>query len=198
MSEATTNTTVAYGDESVRMAGNPPFYMLGASLLAADSVPELERIYQSLPGGPRKLHWREMSRKKQRDSLGVLAEIDSTDIVVLASPLAGRKQERARRKCLQALLPNLEGRGIERLVLESRRPGSDKLDLDFISYARGSNLINSIRVEYEYGAEEPRLWVADLLLGAMGDYLTRTGEWKYWESEWKALVRNVERIDVGL
>ena len=198
MSDANTDTTIAYGDESVRMVGNPPFYMLGASLIIADSVPELERIYQSLPGGPRKLHWRDMSRKKQRDSLGVLSEIDSTDIVVFASPLAGRKQERARRKCLQALLPNLEGRGIERLVLESRRPASDKQDLDFVSYAKGSKLISSIRIEHEYGTKEPRLWVADLLLGAMGDYLTQTGEWKYWESEWKAISDNVERIDVSL
>lgn len=198
MSETTANTTTAYGDESVRVAGNPPFYMLGASLLTADSVPELESIHRSLSGGPRKLHWREMGRKKQRDSLGVLAEIDSTDIVAFASPLAGKKQERARRKCLQAMIPHLEGRGIERLVLESRRPGSDKQDLDFVSYVRGSKLINSIRIEHEYGTKEPRPWVADLLLGAMGDYLTQTGEWKYWESEWKAIGGNAERIDVGL
>lgn len=32
----------------------------------------------------------------------------------------------------------------------------------------------------------------------MGDYLTQTGEWRYWEVEWKAVAGHVERIDVAL
>lgn len=198
MTEPNLDITVAYGDESVRMVGDPPFYMLGVSLMGADSVPELERIFASVPGDARKLHWRQLSRRKQRDSLRALAGIERTDIVVVASPLSGRKQERARRKCFEALLPTLEKRGVERLVLESRRPGSDKFDLDYIAFAKGSHLVESIRIEHEYGADQPKLWVADQVLGAMGDYLTRTGEWRYWEDEWKAIAGSVERIDVGL
>ena len=39
MNELSANTTVAYGDESVRMVGNPPFYMLGVCLLEnADAI----------------------------------------------------------------------------------------------------------------------------------------------------------------
>ena len=198
MAETSINTNTAYGDESTRMVGNPPFYMLGASMLAAESVPELESIYKSLPGGPRKLHWRDMSRRRQRDSLGALSEIERVDVVVIASPLIGRKQERARRKCLQVLLPALEARGVEHLVLESRRAESDRRDLDYVEYAKGSHFVDSIRVEHKFGADEPRLWVADLVLGAMGDYLTRTGDWEYWEAEWKALSGRVERINVNM
>lgn len=198
MQSGATHPKIAYGDESVRMVGSPPFYMLGASLIEADSVSELERVFASMPASARKLHWREMSRDKQRESLRALSSIERADIVVIASPLPGRKQERARRKCLEALLPTLEQRGIERLVLESRRPGSDKLDLDYASYARGSHLINSIRIDHEYGADQPKLWVADQILGAMGDCLTHTGEWHYWESEWSKLVDRIERIDVKL
>lgn len=139
-----------------------------------------------------------MSRKKQRECLQALSGIAYVDLVVVASPLTGYKQERARRKCLESLLPILERRGVGRLVLESRRPGSDKLDLDYIEFAKGSRLISDIRIEHKHGAVEPKLWVADLVLGAMGDYLTQTGEWHYWEVEWKAVAGRVERIDVAL
>jgi len=92
LTESNLVATVAYGDESVRMAGNPPFYMLGASLMKVDAVPELERIFASVPGDPRKLHWRQLNRKKQHDSLRALAGIARTDLVVVAAPLSGRKQ----------------------------------------------------------------------------------------------------------
>lgn len=171
--------------------------MLGVSMLREGSVSELEKVFASVPGGPLKLHWRDMSRKRQRDSLIALAEIERIDVVVVASPLAGRKQERARRKCLEALLPDLEGRGVECLVLESRK-AADKRDLEYADYAKGSHLVKSIRIEHAYGANEPKLWVADQILGAMGDYLTKTGEWEYWKPKWEAISDRIERIDVGL
>lgn len=42
------------------------------------------------------------------------------------------------------------------------------------------------------------MWIADQVLGAMGDYRTRTGEWEYWEKEWLALSESVEVISVSL
>lgn len=32
----------------------------------------------------------------------------------------------------------------------------------------------------------------------MGDYKTRTGEWRYWEKEWLALSEGVEVSNVSL
>lgn len=190
--------TTAWGDESVRMVGEPPFYMLGVCLLGGLDDPGIERLASLKPAGSRKLHWRDMGRVLQRESLCILNSIERADIVVIASPLNGRRQERARRKCLEALLPELERRGIERVVLESRKQSSDRHDLDYVDYAKGARLVSSIRVEHEDGAFEPRLWIVDQMLGAMGDQLTRRGNWKYWNDEWEHVRAKIERIDVSL
>ena len=95
MSVTPETTKTAYGDESVRMAGAPPFYMMGVALIP-DSVqidPELFR--RIMPKGSRKLHWRDMNEGLQRRSLQLLSGVERADLVVIASPLMGRKQERA-------------------------------------------------------------------------------------------------------
>ena len=192
------DTTVAYGDESVRMAGDPPFYMLGVSLVSDATDAELKKLAESMPQGSRKLHWREMSRRRRRRSLEILANAGCSDTVVIAAPLYGKKQERARRKCLEALLPALESQGVSELVLENRDEAANRLDLNYVDYAKGSQLINSIMVTHRNASIEPRLWIADQVLGAMGDYMTQTGEWEYWEKEWLALSESVEIISVSL
>lgn len=198
LNEITRTKKTAYGDESVRMAGAPPFYMMGVALIPDSAQIDPELFKRIMPKGSRKLHWRDMNEGLQRRSLRLLSGVERADLVVIASPLAGRKQERARRKCLEALLPSLEGRGINRLVLESRKPTADKLDIDYVKYAKGSKVIRSIEVVHESGEDEPRLWIADQVLGAMGDYLTRTGGWECWKADWEALGGSVERIDVSI
>ena len=198
MDSAAHIASTAWGDESVRMVGDPPFYLLGASVLSERANDGLERLVKIKPPGSKKLHWREMGQRLQRDSLRTLADIERIDIVALASPLVGHKQERARRKCLETLLPALEARGVSRLVLESRKPASDRLDLSYMDFARGKHLVTSIKLFHEDGAAEPRLWIADQVLGAMGDHIARTGNWSYWETEWEALRLSIDRIDVPL
>ena len=198
LSETTANTTTAYGDESVRMAGDPPFYMLGVSLMSDATDAELAKLAEIMPKGSRKLHWREMSRKRRKQSLEILASAGSSDTVVIAAPLSGKKQERARRKCLEAMLPALESKGVCELVLENRDEAANRLDLNYVDYAKGSKLVSSIMITHRDASVEPRLWVADQVLGALGDYKTHTGEWKYWEEEWLALSEDVEVIDVSL
>lgn len=198
MAESSLDITVAYGDESVRMVGDPPFYMLGVSLMSDATDAELRRLAEIMPKGSRKLHWREMSRRRRRRSLEILADAGCADTVVIAAPLRGKKQERARRKCLEALLPALESKGVRDLVLENRDEAANRLDLNYIDYAKGSQLVSSIKITHRDASIEPRLWIADQVLGAMGDYKTRTGEWEYWEKEWLALSEDVEVIDVSL
>ena len=198
MTESSLDISVAYGDESVRMVGNPPFYMLGVSLMSDATDAELKRLAQIMPKGSRKLHWREMSRRLRRHSLEILADAGCVNSVVIAAPLSGKKQERARRKCLEALLPELESKGVRELVLENRDEAANRLDLDFVDYAKGSRLISSLMITHRDASIEPRLWIADQVLGAMGDYKTHTGEWEYWEKEWLALSRSVEVVSVSL
>ena len=196
--ENTFDNNTAYGDESIRMAGDPPFYMLGVCSLKNACEADLNALATIMPPGAKKLHWRDMSQGLQRQSLALLANIDCFDLVVVASPLDGKKQERARRKCLEALLPLLEERGVARVVLESRGSASDKLDINYIKYAKGSRTIRTINVGHASGANEPRLWIPDQIIGAMGDYITQTGNWRYWRKEWEKINPSIERIDIPL
>ena len=118
--------------------------------------------------------------------------------MVIAAPLSGKKQERARRKCLEALLPALESKGVHELVLENRDEAANRLDLNYVDYAKGSKLVSSIMITHRDAGTEPRLWIADQVLGAMGDYKTHTGDLAYWEKEWLALSKSIEVIDVSL
>ena len=78
--------------------------------------------------------------------------------------------ERARRKCLELLLPTLEKEyGISRLVLESRETSQDDRDLMFVRGLRSRRFISRLRVDFALGFSDARLWIADQALGAIGD-----------------------------
>ena len=80
-------------------------------LVAATMLPEhasLAQIEGLLPKGAAKLHWRDLGIKAQRESLQAIASLDSRSTIVVAAPINPHKQERARRKCLETLLPLLE------------------------------------------------------------------------------------------
>ena len=198
MNDYVNNSTTAWGDESVRIVGNPPFYLLGVCLLESGDDVDLSGLVGLLPSGSKKLHWRDMSQRLQCESLRVISNLKPIVLVAAAAPIANKRQERARRKCLEALLPELELRGVARLVLESRGPASDIRDLELAKYAKGSHSISSINIAHAAGADEPRLWIADQVIGAMGDYMTHAGNWNYWKAEWEALSTLVETIGVPL
>ena len=94
---------------------------------------------------------------------------------VAAIPLDGSvSSERARRKCLELLLPVLEYEyGVNRLVLEARESHQDDRDLDFARGIRSRHIIETLRVDFKPGNEDARLWIPDQVLGALGD--TRNG-----------------------
>lgn len=78
--------------------------------------------------------------------------------------------ERARRKCLELLLPTLEKEyGVSRLVLESRETSQDDRDLVFVRGLRSRRFISQLRVDFAPGFSDARLWIADQALGAIGD-----------------------------
>ena len=55
----------------------------------------------------------------------------------------------------------------------------------------------AMRADFESLPDFARKRLLDML-GAMGDYLTRTGGWEYWRGDWEALGAGVERIDVSI
>ena len=68
-----------------------------------------------------------MTLSEKRRSIPVIEALSLPHIAIAATPLDGTvTSERARRKCLELLLPTLEKEyGISRLVLESRETSQD-------------------------------------------------------------------------
>lgn len=86
--------------------------------------------------------------------------------------------ERARRKCLERLLPLLETEyNVDTLVLERREISQDRNDIRFIDGLRSRRFIGPIRVELCAGETDARLWLPDQLLGAYGDAQAGTGRY---------------------
>ena len=112
-------------------------------------------------------------------AIDAISGLGLTHVIVAAIPLGDwNTAERARRKCLETLLPVLEREySADRLVLERRDKAQDARDIRFIDALRSRRFIDSIRVDLVAGAADARLWLPDQLLGSYGDW--RAGEHQY-------------------
>ena len=167
---------VAWGDESVRTQGQDvPAYYMGVCICNLEEVDVHRMLTTVTKRHVPKLHWRDMTPSEKRKSIPIIERLALSHIVVAAIPLDGSaSSERARRKCLELLLPVLEYEyGVNRLVLEARESHQDDRDLDFARGIRSRHIIETLRVDFKPGNEDARLWIPDQVLGALGD--TRNG-----------------------
>lgn len=164
----------AWGDESIRNKGlNHPWYLMGASLVTGEPDDIRRELMRIKPVSAKKLHWHDMTPRFKNEVIGRLERLSSFHIIVVGERMAHMKDERARRKCLECLLPILEGYGIEELVLEARTGSLDKSDAAHRIQLHRMGLIDRIRITHMRGDIEPLLWLPDQALGAYVD--TRLG-----------------------
>jgi hypothetical protein len=183
----------AFVDESMRLTpANQGTYLLAAVVCdpaACDPVREMLRSlrYRRQP----RLHWHaeEDPRKtKIAESIGALA-LPAT--VVIGMPLAKSKQERARAKCMQTLLPELEAQGVTQVWLEARTPSLIRRDMRLVDALRSQRLITpAIRVDTALPGDEPMLWLPDAVAGAVS--ASRDGQ-----PEYLALIGPVQHIEIS-
>lgn len=170
----------AWGDESVRKSNVPEsMYLMGACVCDLDEDSTRSRLNTVKPRNASKLHWRDMQPKLRFKAIDAISGLGLTHVIVAAIPLGDwNTAERARRKCLETLLPVLEREySVDRLVLERRDKAQDARDIRFIDALRSRRFIDSIRVDLVAGAADARLWLPDQLLGSYGDW--RAGEHQY-------------------
>lgn len=166
----------AWGDESVRKSNVPEsMYLMGACVCDLDEDFTRSLLNTVKPRNASKLHWRDMQPKLRFKAIDAISGLGLTHVIVAAIPLGDwNTAERARRKCLETLLPVLEREySVDRLVLERRDKAQDARDIRFIDALRSRRFIDSIRVDLVAGAADARLW----LLGSYGDW--RAGEHQY-------------------
>lgn len=157
---------VAYVDESIRTTE-------GVYILAAAVVDEPDRdkardqlTRLSQRGMP--FHWRLERPQRRSEAIDLVRDLSSLHLVVVGAPVNPRRQERARRQCIETLLYYLEAAGTGHVLLETRNATADRRDIATVDQCRARGVIShAIRVDHARPSEEPLLWLADIVAGAV-------------------------------
>jgi len=184
----------AFVDESMRLTPDDAgTYLLVAAVAETGRCEELRQTVRSLLYKKQKrLHWRDEEAPRRTKIAETVGGLQMTATVVIGMPLAKSKQERARRKCAEALLPHLQAMGVTQVVMEARTPSLVEADRRLVTALRGKRLITAeLRVDTARAQEEPLLWVPDAIAGAYGAARTLG------RTDWLELVGTVQEIAVS-
>ncbi|MDR2703467.1 MAG: hypothetical protein LBB58_03915, partial [Cellulomonadaceae bacterium] len=91
---------------------------------------------------------------------------------------------------MEQFLYQLERREVSHLTLESRGPAADKRDNELLGALRRRGTGRNLKIDHIRGMDEPLLWVADALLGAV--VAARTGQERWLQH----IKRNTEIIEI--
>ena len=165
---------IAFIDESVRAGSGRLLYVAAAgAVLQADldrARDELRRLL--LPRQPY-LHW---NSEKAARRVAVLDRLTGLEVMAFACsyyPVGTRRQEPARATCLTALVGDLKAEGISELVIETRGEVPDRRDRRTLLHAREVGIASGdLSYRHVGKLEEPLLWAADAIAGAVALHLT--------------------------
>ncbi|MFJ8351306.1 hypothetical protein ACIQ9J_34070 [Streptomyces sp. NPDC094153] len=164
------STSTAWSDESFQEHDDTGFYIIAAAVIpddARDQVREQMLLLQARHVST-KVHWTKADTA-QRDQLArAVAALDGLHIVAVGAPVRPRRQERARAHCLNLLVCELHGFGVEHLFMEARDPVLNARDVATVQQARYALPKDArFRLDHLPGTAEPLLWVADIVAGAV-------------------------------
>ncbi|MCM3556706.1 hypothetical protein M3697_16590 [Janibacter melonis] len=186
----------AWGDESIRDldgAGRGR-YLLGAAIPEPQDCAYIRAQLLSLPRSEQKLHWHSADERRRRAIVKVVDLLPSQHVVVVAIPVDRNRQDRARAKCLERMLYELDLRGVAELVMEARTDALNRKDLKLVDQLRGSRRLTSpIRLNFGEPSGEPLLWLPDQVLGAVGAADSGDDRWLT-----QTLRQRVERVDIEI
>jgi len=187
----------AWVDESAHLptAASPGFYLLAACIGSDSRADEVRAILRRLVvGKARRLHWRAETEAHQDQIALAIAHIDDIqNLVVIGCPLDPKRQERARRICMERLVYELKGLGVTDIAVERRQDRQNAKDVQMLNALRASGVLHrSTHVEFVAPEVDPMLWVPDAVAGAVG--AIRKGDRPAFELD--ALAARVEQIEV--
>ncbi|MFI6292294.1 hypothetical protein ACIBEJ_11965 [Nonomuraea sp. NPDC050790] len=183
----------AYVDESMRVSHG--LYVMAAVLVAPSCAATFRAVLRSLLIGKQaRLHWRDESDRRRALIVEALAALCPLGIVVVASGLDRRRQERARRKCMETLLWELSGCHAADVVFERRNEVLDARDAELVETLRGRHaMAPRLRARWCSPLEEPLLWMADIVAGVAS--LNEVGQGDLWAAIKDGVT--VARIEVS-
>lgn len=170
-------------DESTPELPNGIAYvMTGVVLLADEAAARSAAQAVVSTGRVRPFHWHQEGPVARNAMMRCLVETGAIARVYVHTPTGRRKQEAARAKALGLLVPELVAEGAEHLCIESRGSDADLRDrvvlLDSLNPEGGSSAMT-----YDWRSKnEPLLWLADGVCGAVADVLLQNnGKLHYYE-----------------
>ncbi|HWF57113.1 MAG TPA: hypothetical protein VG520_02035 [Candidatus Dormibacteraeota bacterium] len=156
---------IAFVDESILLAGHG-CYVLGCVVLPADDKAQVRRAARkAIPAG-RTFHWTKERPEVRHAMLQVIADHATHLLAYSHRPVVRREHEGARAELLNALLDDLSAANVRELVLESRQDHNDARDRQVIG-SRSQRGDASLDYRHEGPRQEPLLWLADALAGAV-------------------------------
>jgi hypothetical protein len=169
----------AYVDESLRVRAG--LYVLAAVIVAdAQADRHREALRALLHRGQQRLHWRDENSKRRALLVSTVRQLPRTGAVVIATGVAPRRQERARRKCIERLLAELASRRVPNVVFERRHAELDARDRAMVAALRRQQSVPAwLRVSWVAATDEPLLWLPDIAAGAAS--LAAADDATYWE-----------------
>jgi len=177
----------AYVDESLRVS-HAGLYLLAAAVVAGDDADDARRALRRvlLPGQLR-FHWRLERGGQRARMLAAVAKIRPAVLAYSCRPMP-RRQERARALCVNSLVWDLHERDIKHAVFESRGEHGDRRDAATIEQARRAKwAAAAVTYGFDRADDEPLLWIADALAGAISAHLAE-GDATYLEELPEGLV----------
>ncbi len=164
-------------------------YLVCAALIPADDCDDVrEKLRTLLLPGQIKVHWSDEHERRRIRIVAVIQELQPMNVVVSHLEVPRRKTERYRRKCLETLYYELTSMKVQDLTLESRTPAQDKSDRAHIVGLQGQGLERALRIQHQRGGDEPLLWIADAVLGAIN--ASRVGNPRYLDDLSETLLVN--------
>lgn len=173
---------VAYTDESFHEADHGGFYVLAAAVFDGGAHETVRAAMQALRGERRssKLHWNEMDARQQTTAAQAVAALDGFHIVTVGTPVPRTRQDRARAMCLTRLVTELHSYSVTDLVIESRTTQLNERDIKTVRGARFSLPAGTrFHVVHVAGHQEPLLWSADIVAGAVRAHHQGNGTYRH-------------------
>lgn len=164
------STSTAWSDESFQEHDDTGFYIIAAALIpdAACERVRARMLHLQAKHAPAKLHWTKRDNTERAELARAVAVLDGLYIVAVGAPVRPRRQERARAHCLSLLVCELYGFGVEHLFMEARDQILNARDVATVQQARYALPKDArFRLDHLAGADEPLLWVADIVAGAV-------------------------------
>lgn len=159
----------AFLDESsAHRASDQMEYLICAAIIPETACDEVrEQLRSLLLPGQIKFHWTDESPARRREIVSQIVDLGPMSAVVAHLYADRRKNERYRRKCLETLYHELIAMQVYDLTLESRDRKQDGRDVAHLVALRTTGLYPSLHVDHMRGGDEPLLWIADAVLGAI-------------------------------